>query len=305
MVGAGGGAIALLIHAMLDSSLRESALATLLVLCGALIVSAARLAQRRTDNVSVIPIHSRWAWGIGAACLVLVAGAEVTRMGVAWMKFDRASRQAMAGETDAAIEGLKTAVALDPSKALYHHGLGSVYARAFEASRDKQAFQLAYAEFKRAIELNPLDSRLLGLLGQLYVSASQVSAAPAASDDQQNVWLRAAVQVYERAIRLAPFSAMYRYEQARLYWMLGERSDAERRAAEAENLEPNFLPARALLARLWIEKGQVDQARGQLREILARQARYKEWSKTSLDQAFLNVDVAPLRAAIGEKAVAG
>lgn len=305
IVGIGGGVSALLVHAALDSSLRESALAILLVLCGAMIVSAARLAQRKTDNVSVIPIHSRWAWGIAAACLVLVAGAEVTRMGVAWMKFDRASRQAMAGETDAAIEGLKTAVALDPGKALYHHGLGSVYAKAFEASRDKQAFQVAYAEFKRAIELNPLDSRLLGLLGQLYVSAAQVSAVPAASDDQQKVWLRAAVQVYERAIRLAPFSAMYRYEQARLYWMLGERSDAERRAAEAENLEPNFLPARALLARLWIETGQVDQARGQLREILARQARYKEWSKTSLDQAFLNVDVAPLRAAVGEKAVAG
>ena len=49
---------------------------------------------------------------------------------------------------------------------------------------------------------------------------------------------------YERAIQLAPFSAMYRYEQARLYWLLGERSDAERRAKEAENLEPNFfLPA--------------------------------------------------------------
>lgn len=305
IVGTGGGVMALLVHAAFDSSLRESALAILLVLCGAMIVSATRLAQRETDNVSVIPIHSRWAWGIGAACLVLVAGVEVTRMGVAWMMFDRASRQAMAGETDAAIEGLKTAVALDPGKALYHHGLGSVYARAFEASRDKQAFQLAYAEFRRAIELNPLDSRLFGLLGQLYVSAAQVPAAPAASDDQQKVWLRAAVQVYERAIRLAPFSAMYRYEQARLYWMLGERSDAERRAAEAENLEPNFLPARALLARLWIEEGQVDQARGQLREILARQARYKEWSKTSLDQAFLNVDVAPLRAAVGEKAVAG
>ncbi|MBP6605868.1 MAG: O-antigen ligase family protein [Nitrospira sp.] len=305
IVGTGGGVMALLAHAAFDSSLRESALAILLVLCGAMIVSATRLAQRETDNVSVIPIHSRWVWGIGAACLVLVAGVEVTRMGVAWMKFDTASRQAMAGETDAAIEGLKTAVALDPGKALYHHGLGSVYARVFEASRDKQAFQLAYAEFKHAIELNPLDSRLLGLLGQLYVSAAQVSAAQAAFDDQQKVWLRAAVQVYERAIRLAPFSAMYRYEQARLYWMLGERSDAERRAAEAENLEPNFLPARALLARLWIEEGQVDQARGQLREILARQARYKEWSKTSLDQAFLNVDVAPLRAAVGEKAVAG
>jgi tetratricopeptide (TPR) repeat protein len=123
-------------------------------------------------------------------------------MGVAWMKFDTASRQAMAGDTDAAIEGLKTAVALDPGKALYHHGLGSVYARAFEASRDKQAFQLAYAEFKQAIELNPLDSRLLGLLGQLYLSAARVSPSPASLDDQQKVWLRAAVQVYERAIQL-------------------------------------------------------------------------------------------------------
>jgi tetratricopeptide (TPR) repeat protein len=226
-------------------------------------------------------------------------------MGVAWTKFDAASQRAMAGEIDAAIAGLKVAVAMDPGKALYHHGLGSVYARTFEASRDKQAFQLAYAEFTRAIELNPLDSRLLGLLGQLYVSAARVPVPSTASMDQQKFWSRAAVEEYERAIQLAPFSAMYRYEQARIYWMLGERSDAERRAREAENLEPNFLPARALLARLSIEKGQVGQARNQLHEILARQARYKEWNKSSLDQAFLNVDVAPLRDAVGEKAVPG
>ena len=87
--------------------------------------------------------------------------------------------------------------------------------------------------------------------------------------------------------------------------MLGARSQAERRAKEAESLEPNFLPARALLARLWIEDGQIDQAKDQLREILARQARYKQQNKNSLDQAFLNVDVAPIRAAVGEKAVAG
>ncbi len=305
IVGMGGAVTALLTHAALDSSLRESALAILLVICSALIVSAARLTRSRTEALCVMPIHRRWAWSLGAASLVLVAGAEVTRMGVAWTKFDAASQRAMAGEIDAAIAGLKVAVAMDPGKALYHHGLGSVYARTFEASRDKQAFQLAYAEFTRAIELNPLDSRLLGLLGQLYVSAARVPAASTASMDQQKFWSRAAVEVYERAIQLAPFSAMYRYEQARIYWMLGERSHAERRAREAESLEPNFLPARALLVRLWIENGQVGQARDKLHEILARQARYKEWNKNSLDQAFLNVDVAPLRDAVGEKAVPG
>jgi O-antigen ligase len=305
IVGLGGGSLALLVHAALDSSLRESALAILLMLCGGLIVSAARLTSHDAAAVHVIPVRSRLAWGIGGVCMLLLVSMEVIRLGVAWMTFESASRQAVAGETVLAIKGMKEAIALDPGKALYHHGLGSVYARAFDSSREKQAFQHAYVEFKEAIELNPLDSRLLGLLGQLYVSAAQSPSSRAISDEQQKPWLRAAVRAYERAIELAPFSAMYRYEQARLYWMLGEQDEAERRAKEAEGLEPNFLPARALLARLWIDGGQVDAARNQLREIQARQAQFKQWSKNSLDQTFLNVDVVPLRAAIGEKDIAG
>jgi Tfp pilus assembly protein PilF len=297
ILGIGGGCVALLVHAALDSSLRESALAMLLMLCGGLIVSAARLTSHDAEAVHVIPVRSRLAWGIGGACVLLIISAAIVRLGVAWMTFESASRRAMAGETVVAIKGLKEAIALDPGKALYHHGLGSVYARAFEATRDKQAFQLAYAEFKTAIELNPLDSRLLGLLGQLYVSAAQPASSPT-SDEQQKLWLRAAVQAYERAIQLAPFSATYRYEQARLHWLLGERGAAESRAKEAESLEPNFLPARALLARLWVDSGQIGEARNQLREIQARQARFKQWNKNSLDQAFLNVDIAPLRASV-------
>lgn len=304
IVGLGGGGVALLVHAALDSSLRESALAILLMLCGGLIVSASRLMSRDAGAVHVIPVRSRLAWGIGGACVLLLISMEIIRLGVAWMIFDSASRQAMAGEPVAAMKGLKAAIALDSGKALYHHGLGSVYARTFEAMREKQAFQLAYAEFKAAIELNPLDSRLLGLLGQLYVSAAQPLSSPS-PDEQQKIWLRAAVQAYERAIHLAPFSAPYRYEQARLFWLLGERADAERRARDAQSLEPNFLPARALLARLWVDAGQVDEARKQLHEIRARQAQFKQWNKNSLDRAFLNVDVAPLRAAVGEKEVAG
>jgi O-antigen ligase/Tfp pilus assembly protein PilF len=305
ILGIGGGGIALLAHAALDSSLRESALAILLVLCAGLIVSVGRLTNRGTAVVHVIPIRSRLAWGTGAACLVLVAGVEVTRLGVAWMKFDAASRRAMAGDTDAGIEGLKAAVALDPGKALYHHGLGSVYARAFETSREEDAFRLAQAEFKTAIELNPLDSRLLALLAQLYVSAAQSSSGTTDFLEQRKDWLQAALRVYERAVQLAPYSAPYRYEQARLHWMLGERAEAEQLAKEAEQLEPNFLPARALLARLWMDQGHADEAKHELQEIQSRQKRYKQWNKSSLDQAFLNVDVAPLRAAVHERDVAG
>ena len=305
ILGVGGGGIALLVHAALDSSLRESALAIMLVLCGGLIVSAARMTTRSTGAVHVIPIRSRLVWGISAACLLLLAGGEVSRLGMAWLTFDTASRQAVAGETDIAIQGFKHAIALDPGKSLYHHGLGSVYARAFDASRDKEMFQLAHAEFKEAIELNPLDSRLLGLLAQLYVSAAQVPSVSGRLDEQQTLWLHAAVRVYERAVRLAPYSAPYRYEQARLHWMLGERPAAEQQAKEAERLEPNFLPARALLAQLWVDAGRMDDARQELQEIQTRQARYEQWNKTSLDRAFLRVDVAPLRAAVGQKGLAG
>ncbi|MGC3974724.1 MAG: O-antigen ligase family protein [Nitrospira sp.] len=305
ILGIGGGGIALLAHAALDSSLRESALAILLVLCAGLIVSAARMANGSTSAMHVIPIRSRPLWGVSAACLLLLAGTEVSRLGMAWLTFDTASRRAVAGQTDAAIEGFKNAIALDPGKSLYHHGLGSVYARAFDGSRDKEMFRLAHAEFKEAIELNPLDSRLLGLLAQLYVSASQTSSSSGVLDEQQKSWLRAALRVYERAVRLAPFSAPYRYEQARLHWMLGERPLAEQQAKEAEQLEPNFLPARALLARLWVDAGHIDDARRELQEIEARQARYEQWNKNNIDRAFLSVDVAPLRVAVEAKGLTG
>ncbi len=87
--------------------------------------------------------------------------------------------------------------------------------------------------------------------------------------------------------------------------MLGEPGEAERHAIEAERLEPNFLPARALLARLWMDQGHVDEAKHELQQIQLRQNRYKQWNKTSVEQAFLNVDVAPLRAALHEREIAG
>ena len=305
MVGLSGGGVALLVHSAFDSSLRESAIAILFILCSGLVVSAGRLPRNEAGSLHVIPIHSRMMWGIGAASVLLVVVMVVVRLGLAWMTFESASRHAMAGETVAAIQGLRDAIALDSGKSLYHHGLGSVYARSFETTGEKQAFQNAHAEFKKAIELNPLDSRLLGLLGQLYVSAAQAPHTSAISNEQRRVWLADGVQAYEQAIQLAPFSAMYRYEQARLHWMLGERREAERRAKEAEVLEPNFLPARALLVQLWANAGRENEARSQLHEIQARQARYTQWRKNSLDQAFMNVDVAPLRTVVREKEVAG
>jgi O-antigen ligase len=305
VIGLTGGNLALLVHAACDSNLREPAIAILLVLSVGLTLAAARLSGGATNSVHVIPVRSRIAWGAGTAAVILLVAVEAIRLGVAWMLFESGSRRAVEGHTALAIERLQTAVALDPGKTLYHHGLGSMYAKQFETTGDPEIFLKARAEFQEAMQINPLDARLPALLGQLYIASTGNKKNPSPLAQQRIQHLRAALQAYEQAATLAPFAATYRYEQARLSWLLGERLDAVRRAKDVEMLEPNFLPARALLAKLFLDEGQVNEAMNELQEIHARQERYKEWRKNGLEQRFLNVDVTSLRAAVEEKEKAG
>ena len=304
IAGLAGGGVALLAHAGLDSNLREPSIAILLVLCVGLIMSASRLTTKDDHPAHVVPIRSRLIWGAAAAAIVLLVGGEVLRLGVAWMYFESASQQATTGQTAFAVKGLREAVALDPGKALYHQGLGAIYAKMFEATGEDQAFQTAKAEFQAAIDTNPLDGRLSALMGQLYVSATKAPGASSASTEQRIALLQAARQAYDRAVSLTPFFVPYKYEQARLCWLLGDRAEAERQAKEVEALEPNYLPARILLAWLSLDAGRLEGATRQLQEIQERQERYKHWGKNSLEQAFLNVDAASLHAAIKERASA-
>jgi Tfp pilus assembly protein PilF len=304
VAGLTGGGVALLVHAGLDSNLREPAIAIVLILCAGLILSASRLTTKGDRPVHVFQVRSRLIWATVTAAVVLLVGAEVLRLGVAWMYFESASQQAIAGQTSLAIKGLREAVALDPGKAQYHQGLGVAYAKVFAATGQEEAFQVAKAEFREAIDINPLDGRLSAMMGQLYVSATNAPGTSSLSPEQKIAWLQAARQAYDRAVSLTPFFVPYRYEQARLCWLLGDRAEAERQAKDVEALEPNYLPARILLAWLSLDAGRLEGATQQLQEIQERQERYKHWGKNSLEQAFLNVDAASLHAAIKKRASA-
>ena len=221
------------------------------------------------------------------------------------MVFESASRSAATGDTAAAIAGLEQAISWDPGKSLYRHGLGSVHARVFQSTGKQQDFEKSQSAFRQAIDLNPLDNRLPGLMGQLYVSAAEAPRSSIVTIEERKARLRLASQAYEQAIGLAPFSATYRNEQAKIYWILGERKKAEQRAREAQVLEPNYLPARELLVRLWLDDGRLEEAKEQLREIKTRRSRFWAQRKNGLDQAFLNVDVTSLGTAVHERDIAG
>ena len=253
IAGLAGGGVAILAHAGVDSNLREPAIAILLVLCVGLILSANRLTIKDDRPVHVLPIRFRLIWGTIAAAILFArwGGGSSARCGVDVFRvgFPAGYRW----HTSLAIKGLREAVALDPGKALYHQGLGTIYAKMFESTGEGLAFQVAKAEFQEAIEINPLDGRLSAMMAQLYVSATNAPNASSATTNQRVALLRAAHQAYDRAVSLTPFFAPYKYEQARLSWLLGDHVEAERRAKEVEDVRTELPPcpcvAGAIVAR--------------------------------------------------------
>jgi hypothetical protein len=78
---------------------------------------------------------------------------------------------------------------------------------------------------------------------------------------------------------------------------LGNRREAQSSIRHAVDIEPNFLPGRVWLARVYWEEGQKSLAQAEYREILERQNRYRDWKKSPLENEFLTADATTLAAA--------
>ena len=303
VLGVSGAMAGILVHAAVDSNLHEPALAIVLTLCAGLVLSARRLTGRVIEPsgfVSLGPPRSRLLWAWLGVLVVGMLAVHVVRLGLAWTVHESGSRAAGRQDFPKAITDYRTAIALDPGRALYHSSLAAVYFQVFEQTRDGAAVQTSLDELRAAIALNPLDSRLLGLLGHVYASlASSMTIRgnqSGAQETQRMVWLRAAVSAYERAVALEPFAPFYRLELGRLSLALGDHETAEAHVRRVIELEPNFLPGREWLARLYLQSERVDEAGREYREILERQRRYADWNKSDFEERFMKADVTALAA---------
>ncbi len=299
LVAAVGG---MLVHAAVDSSLHEPALAILLIVCVSLIFSMRRLAVPDAEPLRAVPVRSRLLWGGLGVLVVGVLVVHVVRLGVAWLAYDAGARTLERQEVKQKIGYYRTAIMLDPGKSLYHSSLAGIYFEVYERTGDIAAAQAAVAELKVAMALNPLDGRLAGLLGHVYVTLSSSALppdAPSGSADQRRTsWLRLARSAYEQAVELEPFSVFHRYDLGRVAIVLGDRETAESCVRRAVELEPNFLPGREWLARLYLKQNRLEAATLEYREILDRQQRYAESNKTGYEQRFFKVDVTTLATAL-------
>jgi Flp pilus assembly protein TadD len=307
LVGIGGAVAGILTHAGVDSNLHEPGIAVLLTVLVGLLIAAPRLQPCRSASNRALPIPSgwrRWAWMVGVIVVISAMAIQAVRLGVAWAEFEAGSKAAATQQWAEARGHYHAAVALDSGKALYHNSLASLYFQEFERNHERASAGMALAELAQAIRLNPMDGRLSGLEGHVYAAmAASVMSEPVTSE-QRLAWRRASVRAYERALTDYPYSPFYRYELARLHLVLGNQDRAVSYLGDLIDIEPNFLPARALLAWWYLGQKRLDEAGREYRAILERRQHYAGWKKDDYETRFFDVDLAQLAAAL-DRAKAG
>jgi O-antigen ligase len=302
-VGAAAATVSLLAHATVDSNFHEPALAVLLVFNVAVLCSLRSFAIRRGGAPDCKDCRPHVVWLIGGAvCLVWLATVTV-QTGAAWFYFERGTVAQRHGDVENALQDYRFAVRLDPDKALYHSSLAAAQFQRFRQTGQGNDAQSAIDGLLDAIACNPIDGRLHGLLGHLYVTLADSMIVGGDPTDQQKLLRRRAIEAYEQARDLEPFSAMHRLELGRLYWIMEERQRGLEEVLQAIRIEPNFLPARAWLVKVYLTSKDLPdrlKAQQEFKEILERRHQYASAPKNELESMYLSVDVTELKAILAQ-----
>ncbi len=285
LIGLCAGVLATIVHAGVDSVFHEPALVLLLILEGGLAVAFERY-MRGTQTTSWTfspPYH------VARIILILVAlGAMVflaVRPAATWLLSNRGSSARADHDNLSAIKWYRYASIADPGSTSVRDELARLYIQQFNETGTPEWLDQAASEMAVAMALNPLDGRAPYRLGTIYRLLAEQPAFAA----YRNSFNAQAAEAFEKSINVDPFSPFGYFELSKLHRGRGDRTSAQRLLEQAIIYEPNFLPARMVLADLTQENGQTDVANMYLASIKAIQWKYQGWTLTSLEQQFLGV----------------
>jgi O-antigen ligase len=298
LVGIMSGIGMLLLHAGVDSTFHEPALALLLALLAAFLLASCRMLQRNPSPPTSVRLTMRPVWTAVSVAAIVLPAVETVRLGLAWQIYETGRQAALQSRYTLAEIRYRLAVDLDPGKALYRSALASADFHRFQRTHDPADAEHAIEELRHAADLNPLDGRLAALQGQVYESLAEIRAADGSPPDRRVRLLRLAQDAYGRAVEREPFGPYHRLALGRIAFALGDRAAAESLVRTAVELEPNFLPAREWLTRRYAEAGHWQEADRQVEEIRERQHRFIAWKKDANEQQFLQADAPALEAAL-------
>lgn len=287
LVGLSSGVMAILGHAAVDSVFHEPALVLLLIMCGSLVLTLKRL-NSSNDLPAwslLLPYHPA-----RVAAALLLASASVfliVQPAAAWFAYEQGNVALQGGQSERAIEWYRRATHIDSGITAYRDAVARMDVTQFYASGDPQWLVQAVEEIATCQELNPLDGRAPSRLGMLF----QLLAERATTSEQRNDLVARAVGFYERAIQIDPFSPFNYLELATLRWRQGQPDEARVLLMKAITHEPNFLPARVLLAEIVGQIGKRDLAQIQYAAIEDIRGRYKSRTLSPLEHRYLDVSL--------------
>ena len=287
VVGLSGGVLAILVHAAVDSVFHEPALVLILILCGSLV-----LVMKRLDSLNPVPV-----WNIPfpyhparVAIVWLMAAVSsflIIQPAAAWFAYEQGNFLSQSGQTDRAWEWYRRATLIDPGTTAYRDAVARMNVAQFYASGDPQQLIQAVEEMAICQELNPLDGRVPSRLGMLYL----LLAERATANEQRGDLVAHAAESYEGAIKVDPFSPFNYLELGKIRWRQGQSEEAQALLTKAIAYEPNFLPARVLLAKIAAQIGKSDIAQSQYAAIESVQGRYKGRAVSSLEHRYVDVSL--------------
>lgn len=289
MTGLTGAVLGILVHGAVDSVFHEPALVILLIVCGGLVLALHSIKNpdmsRRSVPFSYHPVR---------LFLVLVCGVVLATLTIqpaaGWHAHERGQAEAQVGQHDLALEWFRWASMIDPGTTGYHDAVARTSIQLFHQSGDPQWLVNGVEEEGQAIELNPLDGRFPYRLGTIY----GVLADQKVSKDQRDLLLNQAVQAYGQAVQADPYSPLSYMALAKIRLPQGRVDEAKSWLQRAVAIEPNFLPARALLAELSLKAGYHEVAQSEFDAIVAIKRKYEHWVLSDIERQFLDVDLYPL-----------
>jgi O-antigen ligase len=293
VTGLTGAVLGILAHSMVDSVFHEPALVILLIVCGGFVFALQSIKKPDSARQNV-PFFSHPV----RVALVLLGGVVlavlIIQPAAGWYAHERGQAEAQVGRQDLALDWFRRASLIDPGTTGYHDASARTLVQLFHQSGDPQRLVKAVEEEEQAIYLNPLDGRFPYRLGTIYGLLAEQSF----SKDQRDLLLNQAAQAYDQAIHADPYSPLSYMALANIRLSQGRVEEAKLWLQRAVGTEPNYLPARTLLAELSLKAGEHEAAQSEFDAIVAVKRKYEREVLSDIERQFINVDLSPLGRAL-------
>ena len=189
-------------------------------------------------------------------------------------------------------KAINKAIFFNPADASYYDLKANLLYNKYLKSSNSGFLSEAIDELYSALSLNSQNAPLFEHLGFIY-SALGVKE----KDKERAKFLESSLKCYLAAKKLEPFNAYYWNSTGEIYFNLNQLGKAEREFKTLIAIEPNFLPGRVNLLKLYEKTKRSDLAKKEIDDILDIYDRNRHFSFSGVyENNFLNINIDEIKA---------